>query len=281
MKTLNPATRLWKIIPLRLLAISKEIYQLSRIQGKRQKTTVFIIGCQRSGTTLMLEIFERDLNTKVYGEFSKLSSSDAHHKIRLDPLDSVKKAIAKDRAPLVILKPLVETQNSLKLLDHFSGSKALWMYRHYKDVALSNLKQFGIENGINDLRPIVENNSRNWRCENVSESVRKTVLEHFSEGMNPYDAAALFWFVRNNLFFELGLDENPDVMMCKYEDLVMNPLETVNKVYEFIGHNFPGQRIVSEVHPLSLGKGKTVELSPEIDLLCKELLEKLDKACQI
>jgi len=229
----------------------------------------------------MLRIFEKDLNTKVYGEFSKLSSGDVHQKIRLNPLDSVKEVIDKDRAPLIISKPLVETQNSLKLLDYFNGSKALWMYRHYKDVALSNLKRFGIENGINNLRPIVENNPQNWKSESVSESVRKIVLEHFSEDMNPYDAAALFWFVRNNLFFELRLDENPNVMMCRYEDLVMNPLEIINKIYEFIGHNFPGQKMVSEIYSLSLGKGRRVELSPEIDLLCKEFLEKLDKVYQI
>lgn len=281
MRTLNLTTRLSKKISLRLLSISKEIYQLSRIQSNHQKTILFIIGCQRSGTTLMLRIFEKDLNTKVYGEFSKLSSGDVHHKIRLNPLDSVKEVIDKDRAPLIILKPIVETQNSLKLLDHFDGSKALWMYRHYKDVALSNLKQFGIENGINDLRPIVENNPQNWKSESVSEGVRKIVLEHFSEDMNPYDAAALFWFVRNNLFFELRLDENPNVLMCRYEDLVINPLEIINKIYEFIGHNFPGQKMVSEIHSLSLGKGRRIELSPEIDLLCKELLERLDKVYQI
>ncbi len=228
----------------------------------------------------MTRIFERDYNTKVYGEFSQLSSRDTSEKLRLNPLDSVKSAIDRDRAPLVILKPLVETQNSPKLLDYFENSKALWLYRHYKDVASSNLKNFGVRNGIDDLRPMVKNQPENWRSEKVSEDVRKTVLEHFSEDMNPHDAAALFWYARNSLFFELKLDEHPNVMMCRYEDLVADPLKMVERVYRFVDHDFPGEKIIKEAHRESLGKGKSITLSPEIDLLCKELLEKLDKVYQ-
>lgn len=228
----------------------------------------------------MTRMFDRDLDVKVYGEFSKLSSNDRYEKLRLNPLSSVKRVVDGDRPRLVVLKPLVETQNSLKLLDYFAGSKALWMYRHYKDVASSSLKRFGIKNGIDDLRPIVENSPENWRSENVSEGIREIVLEHFSENMNPYDAAALFWFARNSLFFKLNLDTNPDVIMCKYEELVTNPRKIVQGIYGFVGQSFPGENIVAESHRESLQKGKSITLSPEVDLLCKELLEKLDRVYQ-
>ena len=60
------------------------------------------------------------------------------------------------------------SQNILKLLNYFSNPKAIFMYRNYKDVVNSNLNHFGIDNGINDLRPIHNNENNNWRSEYVS-----------------------------------------------------------------------------------------------------------------
>jgi len=255
--------------------MQKEILQLFKPYTK-EKTILFIIGCQRSGTNLMLRIFENDLNTKTFGEFSKLSSKD-ENKIRLNPLHLVKKDIQKVRVPFIILKPLVESRNIIKLLEYFDGSKALWMYRDYKDIALSNLNHFGIKNGIDDLRPIVENKSGDWRSEKVSKNVREIIASHFSENMNPYDAAVLFWYARNSLYFQLGLDHNPDVLMCKYEDLITDPVRVVKTIYRNLKQNYPGTRIHKEIHPKSLKRGQGIKISPEIEELAKGLLDKLNK----
>jgi hypothetical protein len=87
------------------------------------------------------------------------------------------------------------------------------MFRGYKDVASSNIKYFGLTNGTNDLIPIVNHEPNNWRSENVSSHVRETILKYFSKDMNPYDAAVLFWFARNSIYFDRELDENPRVML--------------------------------------------------------------------
>jgi hypothetical protein len=229
---------------------------------------------------LASRIFEKDLDTKTYAEFSKLSSQDVAKGLRLNPLDLVKKEIRRDRAPFIVLKPLVESQNILQLLGYFDESKALWMYRDYRDVALSNLTLFGIRNGINDLRPIVANEPDNWRSERASENVREIVARHFSENMNPYDAAVLFWFARNSLFFELGLDENPDVLMCRYEDLTASPVKAVSSIYRMLGWDYPGDEITAGIHSKSLRKGRDIELSPDVDHLAEELMDRLDKAYQ-
>ena len=151
------------------------------------------------------------------------------------------------------------------------------MYRNYKDAASSDLARFGIKNGVNNIRPIVDNTPENWRSEKVSEQTRKIIVRHFCEKMNPYDAAVLFWFSRNSLFFELGLDTNPNVLMCPYEELVRFPAKVVSATYGILGQNYPGDKIVTKVHSRSISKGKDVQLSPEIDNLAKELLDKLDK----
>jgi len=280
MKTAMARTpSLGKRVSSRLFKMKKSLYHLSMARHSHNKTVLFIFGCQRSGTSLILEVFDKDLSTKVYGEFSKLSSA-SDNKLRLNPLDSVKAELDKDKVPLVILKPLVETQNAVKLLNYFEGAKALWMYRHYKDVALSNLQRFGLGNGIKNLRPIVANDPHNWRSEHIPESVREIVLKHFSEDMNPYDAAALFWLVRNYFFFELGLDKHPDVIMCRYNDLVRYPFQTMENIYRFLGQEFPGDELLGEVHSSSVGKGKVVELSSEVEVLCQDFLERLDEVYQ-
>lgn len=266
-------------ISTRLFLKRKELYQKS-LQHSDNRTIAFVIGCQRSGTTMMLDIFQRDRDVKVYGEKSKLSSQDKERNIRLNPLPLVKETLDKDKAPLIVLKPLVETQRSPELLNYFAGSKALWMYRHYKDVALSNLKRFGQDRGIRNLRPIVEREPNNWRSENVPEHIRDIVVEHFSEDMPLHDAAALFWFVRNSFYFELDLDKNPNIMIYRYNDLVTKPSKMVQNIYKFLGQTYPGDEILSHIHHSSVGKGKDVEISPKIESLCIAMLNRLDAVYQ-
>lgn len=236
---------------------------------------LFILGCQRSGTSLMTRIFFRDIYAKVYRESSKLSSQDIE-KLRLNSLDLVQKNFENEKAPLIVLKPLVESQNTPQLLDFFANSAGLWLYRHYKDVAISNLRAFGMTNGIADLRPIIENQVANWRSEKVSCATRAIIAEHFVETMNPHDAAALFWFARNQLFFELGLESHPRVFLCQYEALVTQPKSIMREIYKSIGCTYPGDQIISEVHANSLKRGGNIQLSPPIEKLCNELWERIN-----
>lgn len=265
---------------MRLYGTSKQLFQFARSPlpaSDQSQQLLFIIGCQRSGTTLMTRIFNRDFNTLVYPEHSSLSNQDQLDGLRLNPLPQVEKRIRATRFPQVVLKPLVETQNSCQLLDFFEGSKALWMYRDYRDVALSNLRRFGLQNGIKNLRYIVEEQEENWRVEKLDPEYRALVTRYFSEEMNPYDAAALFWIVRNSFFFTQNLDTHPAVRMLRYRDLVTEPLENITAVYNFTQRPFPGDRLVQEVHQTSLGKGQAqIDLSPDIQALCEEMLARLD-----
>lgn len=237
---------------------------------------LFIFGCGRSGTTLLVNLFERDLRTRVYREFSELSSLDTEKNLRLDPLPMVEATIRKNAAPFVILKPLVESQNAPELLEYFPTSKAIWVYRHYLDVAASNLNKFGVNNGVIDLAPIAEYQSDNWRSERASPAVSAVVKRHYTPDMDPYEAAALFWFARNRLYFELGLDQDPRVMIVKYEDLIGEPSVQMQRIYDFAGQAFPGDHLTRTVHRSSLGKGSQLQLSEEVNTLCRTLLAQLD-----
>ncbi|MEM7586461.1 MAG: sulfotransferase domain-containing protein [Acidobacteriota bacterium] len=267
--------------------ISNRLWQLRKrlrwlVQRPATADVLCIVGCQRSGTTLMLRIFDRDPNARVFGEASRLSSNDPN-RIRLDPLPEVRRRLERERAPLLVLKPLVESQRTPELLAALplatrSRCRALWVFRHYRDVAASDLAHFGINNGIANLRPIAEGVSGNWRSENVSPDVRDRVCERFGEVMNPHDAAVLFWWVRNRLFFDLALDANPAVLMCRYEDLVAAPAAAIQEIYDALDLPFLGERSVAEVHAGSLQRGRDLSLSPEVEELASSLLDRLETA---
>jgi len=226
----------------------------------------------------MQVVFMHDMHTKLFGEFSELSSNDRRFGIRLNSLELVEKEFSKVKASFIVTKPLVESQNILQLLDYFPNSKAVWMFRNYRGVALSNTKHFGIHNGIADLEPIVNHEPNNWRSEKVSRHVQEIISKYFSEEMNPHDAAVLFWFARNSLYFDLELYKDPRVLLCSYEHFVLEPEKNVQKVYRHIGRVYPKKNITTAVHSNSRKNGRDIELTPEIEDLAQDLQDKLEAA---
>ena len=94
---------------------------------------------------------------------------------------------------------------------------------------------------------------------------------------HPFDAAALFWWARMQLYFEQHLDQHPSVMLSRYEDLVLNPARTMRRTYAFLGRAYPGDHIVKDVNAQSVGKGRVSKLTPAVDQLCGQMLERLDR----
>ena len=248
------------------------------LSHRADKSVLFILGCQRSGTTLVTRIFERDPDARVYGEFSKLSRRDGRKGIRLISLSDVRTELNRQPFPLLVLKPLVESQNARDLLAAVDGSKALWLYRHYADVASSDLEKFGLRNGIDNIRPMVERQTGNWRSERLSGEITDLLRRKFSESMNPFDAAALFWFARNHLFFDLQLDCDANVMPFPYDELVTEPDGGMRFIYDFLQRPYPGKSIVNEVRATSIGKGRKIGLSPDIQRECDLLLSRLKRS---
>jgi hypothetical protein len=269
-----------KITPTKIrrqmLRLGKELYHRTQYNPHMAKQLLFIVGCQRSGTDMTTHIFEEDWDAKVYPEVSELSAQDLPRQLRLNPLPEVKAELNKDRARLIVLKPLVESQNTSTLLDYFPGAKALWLYRDYRAVARSHVKKWTGQNSIQDLKAIVDQKPNNWRYENVSDELRDIVVQHFAGDMTEYDASALYWFVRNRLFYDLHLDRDARVMLCRYEDLAQHPVEVMKRIYDFIERDFPGRRIVAEVNADAIDNGQDINLSPAIERLCRGLLDQLN-----
>lgn len=260
----------------RWLRLRKRVYQFLKFRPGQEKTILFIVGCQRSGTSMIHHQFRLDFDTVTFDEVSPLSSGDAREGLRLNPRSEIREQIASVRAPFVLAKPLVESQNLAGLLDAFPGSKALWMFRHYQDVVRSNLQFFGRENGLKDLVPIIAEDQANWRAENLGAEDLEIIRGLYSPDMNPFDAAALFWYARNSHYFSKNYPDDSRIRLCRYEDLVTDPTGIMVDVYDFVGRPYPGDRIVSGVFPDSKGKGRDVNLSAPVRGVCEELLKRIE-----
>jgi hypothetical protein len=256
----------------------KRAYRLTHPYSRDgRKTVVLIVGCQRSGTTLMLELFNSDWRSVTFPEQSALSSP-AENRLRLKPLPDVKRRLDRNRAPLLVLKPLVESQHVPALLEGLDDASAIWMYRRAESVAASDLSYFGVGNGERNLRLLLSNEPPNWRGEVVPEATRSILSRHYRPGMDPHDAAALFWWARTSLFFDLRLDQRPDVRLCSYERLVADPEPSMRSLYDFIGVAYPERDITQGVHRRSAARGDDFPLSGEVRQLCDKLWERLERA---
>jgi hypothetical protein len=258
----------------RALRARNTAYRTIRPAPPAERRTIMVLGCQRSGTTLMLEVFDEDVRTLSFAEFSSISGV-GDGGIRLRPLPEVQTEIERHRAPITVLKPLVESQHAPRLLAGLPNSRAVWMFRGFESVAVSNVIYFGADNAERDLRLLLTNDPPNWRAELVPDSVRTVVEERYEPGMNPYDAAALFWWARNRLFFDLGLDEHPHVFLCEYETLVAAPRSVMSSIYEFCGVRPPARDTTRRIHSMARDRGASSAISSDVKALCEELHTRL------
>jgi hypothetical protein len=243
------------------------------------RRVLLILGCQRSGTSFLSELFDHDRRVVTFSEESELTSRGGAP-MRLNPLPNVDRHLAGMDVPLVVLKPLVESQRAPELLASLRDAIAVWMYRHYRDVAASSVRTFGADNAIRDIELLLSNDPPTWRGELVPEETKKTIQDLFAHSTDALDAAALFWWARNMLFFQRELDKRPDVKLVAYEMLVERTTHVMRDVYEFLGIPFPNQRLDRAAHARALGRGRGVSLSPPVEEICGRLYERLGSAAR-
>jgi len=256
----------------------KGLYRALRCRRDPAKPVVVVLGCQRSGTTLLSHMFNLDLASRIYEEMDPplVEPSAAAEFIRLRPLPRVREHLAADRARFVLIKPLVESQRAHALLDELPTARVVWLYRHHLDVARSNLALFGRRNGIDDLRPIAAGAQDDWRCQDLPAAAQATIGELFREDMDELSAAALFWWARNTLFFAQDLAVEPRVRVLRYDDLVTAPAAVMRELYAWLGLPYPGDRITADVFASSVGRGRDLGLEPQVTRLCEDMLARLE-----
>jgi hypothetical protein len=226
---------------------------------------------------MLSDLFSLDPDSDVFPERSRLGSEDDPDRLRLAPLSVVATRLQRNAAPLVVAKPLVESQRAAEILATDPRWRAVWLYRDVRDVVLSNSQMFGGDNGFDDLTPILDGVS-DWRSDGLPADMVMTIRTLHASGLERHDAAALFWLTRNHHFFAQGFDRAPEVWLCRYEDLVADPLAEMARIYDLMGRPAPAALARNNVFRSSVGRGGQLTLSPTVRALCEEMTARLDAA---
>tara|TARA_R110001592_G_scaffold361285_1_gene671604 strand:+ start:2407 stop:3225 length:819 start_codon:yes stop_codon:yes gene_type:complete len=263
--TVSPAGRIKKMI-------------LQRIRYKKgYDKCIMIMGCQRSGTTLISHLFNQLEYCSVFGEFSILSNKDSSG-LRLNDTAEIINIFERSHAPLIVCKPLVESQNANLLLENIPNSKVLWVYRNYRDVVASDIKKFKETAGRGNILPLINNDQSNWRCEHSSDETRHIIKSLYSDKLSSADCAALFWYARNVLFFEQGFDKNSSAYLWNYENFISSPTVIFNDLLDDLQLDKPTKNIHSDVFDDSVNKASNLTLHKDVEALCDALYQKLNTA---
>jgi len=239
-----------------------------------KKKIIFIFGCQRSGTSATIKGLKGLEDFKIFSETNDLihkKSSDKNY-IRLKPFNELKVIFENQKEPVIVLKPLVESQNAFDILDYFEGSIGLWLYRDYKSVVNSMLKKWGAKVGLRMLE-MIEKNSSNWRSEKSDENTIRFVKSILNLELLPQDTASIFWYLRNSHFFRQNLQSHNRICLIKYSNLVSEPVY-LGKRLSKIG--FQNDLKGDFYHSKSLDKGKDLKIHPIINQFCTDLFDRLN-----
>lgn len=264
------AAKNFQRVETRWLRLRKRMYWSIRSRPT-SKDLVFIVGCQRSGTTLLGRLFDKDWRTTVLQEDSPLTGNE-ESRLRLKPLSHIPELLDQFVTPLIVAKPLVESQHTDRLVEEVPRSYAIWMFRDFRDVVQSHLKKF--QGQRSHVRKMCKPEGPDWRSERLSAELRDLLSRFYSDEMSRPNAAALIWYARNSLLYELQLETHPRVTMCRYESLVANPSEEMHRMCTFLGYAPPKSKRL-DADSRSVGLGGNLEIDTEVVDLCERLQQRL------
>ncbi|MFZ0470134.1 MAG: sulfotransferase [Thiogranum sp.] len=256
---------------------------LAAVQGAR-KTPVFLVGTQRSGTTMLTDILGRVPLCRAYHEGDERVMSD----MRLRERGVIRDVINEEIRPFQVFKPINDSQHTEEILDIHDNALAVWIYREYNDVVNSALAKWAAwqrriilwicENYDEQETPVDEPDK--WFAiykEHMSRDTAQALRGCVGDDISDEEGAALLWFIRNQLYFDQGLEDNARVLLVKYEDMVSRPRIYIKRVFDFAGCAFK-DRYVQDVRTTSIAKKDPPALRQSIRDLCDGLQQRLDSA---
>lgn len=251
------------------------------IQGV-EKTPVFVVGTQRSGTTLLIDILGKSPLCQTFHEVD----DRAMHDVRLRDEPVIKQLIQDDGHPILIFKPINDSQYTEAFISTYDNSHIVWLYRDYNDVVNSALVKWAEwqkkivlwvrEHYAEQDTPTDE--PEKWLAiyrERITPTTVEALRRCADDELTNAEGAALLWYMRNQLYFDQQLEDSDKVLLVRYEDMVRDPMVYIKRVFDFIGCPFKNN-YVADVRTSSIAKKDQPELRPSIRGLCNGLQQKLD-----
>lgn len=262
----------------RALALAKRLARSAVRARRSDRHLVLIFGCQRSGTTMIQQTFlDRSWRVLILEEHDRrlVGAGPGTEETTWQEYSAVLDRIRRLPFEVVAAKPLVESASATALMDAAGEVKAVWMLRHYQAVARSNVRRFGADNPFADLEPIRSRDALDWRSKGVAEETCATVTALMERRLTPVDAAALFWWTRNRLYFDQRLGEDDRIRILRYERACNEPDEVIRALSGYIGLELSRGSIAPRVRAQPPPDGSS-GLDPEVDRLCRQLWDSFE-----
>jgi hypothetical protein len=243
--------------------------------GRRGRAApLFVLGCQRSGTNMLLAVLDASPETWTYNE----DNPRAFRRFRLRDLDRVASLTERARCRVVAFKALCDSQHADRLLDRFPEGKVAWLVRDYGPVAESAVRKWG-DGQLQLVRRVAADAPfDHWLAERLPDPRRELVRELVARDLSVHSAAALKWYLRNELYFDRELDLRPDrALLVRYEDVVADPVAALSGVFEFAGVRFEPAFAAGVSDDR---RGPQPELDPRVRELCDDLSARVARAIQ-
>lgn len=256
----------------------------------KKKTPVFILGCQRSGTTICQNVFLASKRFAVFREGNKAAMTDDW---RLRPTAEIRALIDKSKAKFLIFKPINDSQFGDAFLRDFEHARIVWIYRSVDDTANSAVAKWGaaqrdmvcwIAACIRETSNMEEALSRmsvrkNYSiyAERMTPDVRDNLLAWTEKPVSEHTGAAILWYLRNHIFLDLGFEDNARVLPVCYERFVRKPATEIARICSFIGAPY-SEKLAEGVRTSSIGKHDSPVIATSVRKACEVLAEEFDKA---
>jgi sulfotransferase family protein len=244
---------------------------LHNVRSRQPGRAVFIAGMQRSGTTMLMNVFHLRPDTAVFDE---ARDSVVFQDFRIRDLDVLRNSLDNQSLPVSVYKVICDSHCVSSLLESFPNARVLWVYRNPQANADSQLKKFA--SPVQAIKLVHgDQPGGGWFAEGVSDEVRR-VLQQFDPGdLADFDWACLNWWARNQIFVEQNLRDDSRVELLRYEELVVNPRTVLGQVIDWL--EMPNdERSFRFVHTRSVHKRNLPSVHPEVDKLCNLLLDELN-----
>ncbi|MFV2019066.1 hypothetical protein [Micromonospora sp. LOL_023] len=236
-----------------------------------QATPVYLVGLQRSGTNMLVRGLENA------GEFEVHNENDGRvfrrFQLRDDPVLTA--VLRRSRHAYVLVKPLCESHRVDELLDlaGVAPSRAIWAWRDVDDRARSEVAKFGDAN-LRALAAIADGTiGRRWQGQRLDADTYELIHGFDYRRMDPHTAAALFWYVRNTLYYRLGLDQRGDVLLSSYDALIADPAGQVSRLCDFLGVAYRPE-LSAHIAPRAPHR-RPLPIDPAVRTLCDDLTKRL------
>jgi hypothetical protein len=235
---------------------------------------VYLVGVQRSGTNMLVRGLERSPEFELRNE----NDSAAFQRFQLRPDPVIRELVMRSGHRYVLFKPLCDSQRVGEILDTLgtpSPGRAIWAYRSVDGRVRSALAKFGTNN-LDVLSEIAAGRGRDrWQARGLSPE-NLALIESFDYAtMTPESAAALFWYVRNALFFEQGLDRRADVALASYDRFLAQPDASMRALCGFLDFPFH-PALAAHIERRDAPQRRPLAIDPEIRRHCDLLTQRLD-----